>query len=363
MDVLNAATPVLIAILGFATVIWALERRTNKPFEHHDNAVYFAFVSTSTFGYGDMAPTTTPGRLLLVFWTVFTSLSLTAFGGIVSSALTVGSLSIDTIDSLQGLSPNQVCVDAPYDLVNQFVAETLKLPLDQFQQVGGGVLLGDMDQCLTAVQNGTALVYVSDAPLLNWIANQYVNDGTLYVSPILRRNPLTWAFPSGSPIRDLLDSAVISMVVNGTWVQSVEAMEATWFPTGAPSPASAPSTVTWPTLIAALVLIGGWLLGVTVRSSIDTYKRFKEPPAEAAAQDDAVPVSTTAAAAVAARDAARAAEAAADAAEAAAAAEAEALAAAAAKQKSAAKARPGKGAAPGAWQGLPPRSQLPQMEL
>ena len=94
--------------------------------------------------------------------TIFTVLSLTAFGGIVRAALTVGQLQMDTIDSLAGLSPNQVCVEASYDLANRYIATTMSLPLDQYVQVGGGVVLGSLEDCTNAVLNGTVLAYLSD---------------------------------------------------------------------------------------------------------------------------------------------------------------------------------------------------------
>ncbi len=319
--VLNAATPVLIAIIGFGTVMWLLERGANgNQFKAHDAGVYFAFVATSTFGFGDMAPVTVAGRLLTVFWTIFTVLSLTAFSGIVSSALTVGQLSSSTIDSLSQVLPSQVCIEGSYDLVNRLVAETFSLPLDVYGQVQGGVMLGDLERCTKAVLNGDVLVYVSDQPLLNWVAFSYINNGNLYVSPSVRANPLSWAFPSGSLIRQGLDSAVISMIVNGTWVPPRTALETYWFGAGPVSAAATPEVVNVPTLATALVLVFTWLLGIAVRESRAAVQRAREPPAAPEPK-----VSPAAAAAVAAREAARAADRAADAAEAAAAAEQAAL--------------------------------------
>ena len=184
VDVLNAGTPVIIAIIGFGATMCLIERSSNKQFEHLDSGVYFGFVATSTFGFGDLAPATLLGRFLVVFWcaraalhhrcghlqlstriprrTIFTVLSLTAFGGIVSSALTVGQLQMDTIDSLAGLSPNQVCVEASYDLANRYIASAMSLPLNQYVEVGGGVVLGSLEDCTNAVLNGTVLAYLSD---------------------------------------------------------------------------------------------------------------------------------------------------------------------------------------------------------
>jgi hypothetical protein len=333
VQVLNAATPVLIAIIGFGTVMWLLERGVNgKQFYAHDAGVYFAFVATSTFGFGDMAPVTIPGRLLTVFWTIFTVLSLTAFSGIVSSALTVGQLSTSTIDALSQVLPSQVCLEGSYDLVNRLVAETYSLPLNEYGQVVG-VMLGSLETCTRAVVDGTALVYITDAPLLNWVAFSYINNGAMYVSPIIRANPLTWAFPSGSKIRQGLDSAVISMIVNGTWVEPRAALENYWFGAGTVSVATTPATVNVGTLAAALVLVGTWLLPVAVREARELRGRRCPPTPVANEGAEAAPPapapSAAAAAALLAREAANAAERAANAAEAALAAEEEAAAAAA----------------------------------
>ena len=140
------------------------------------------------------------------------------------------------------------------------------------------------------------------------------------VSPTLRANPLTWVFPSGSTIRQGLDSAVISMIVNSTWVNTREALEAYWFGSNPLSPSVTPSTVNMPTLVAALVLVGVWILGAVGRSLYTALKeRTKRTAKPVVEEAPPVPIlRPAAAAAAAAREAARAANAAAEAAEAAA---------------------------------------------
>jgi hypothetical protein len=44
IDVLNAGTPVIIAIVGFGVTLCLIEGRANKQFNALDNGVYFAFV-------------------------------------------------------------------------------------------------------------------------------------------------------------------------------------------------------------------------------------------------------------------------------------------------------------------------------
>ena len=68
-------------------------------------------MSLSTFGFGDLAPVTTPGRLLTLVWTIFSVFTLTAFGGTLSSKLTVSQLTPYTIDSLSQVTPAEVCIE------------------------------------------------------------------------------------------------------------------------------------------------------------------------------------------------------------------------------------------------------------
>ena len=105
------AMPVLCGLIAYGTIMWLIERRVNPGFKSQTAGIYYAFVSMSTFGFGDLVPSTTGGRLLTIVWTIFSVFSLTAFGGTISSKLTVASLSFSTIDSLSQLAPNEICIE------------------------------------------------------------------------------------------------------------------------------------------------------------------------------------------------------------------------------------------------------------
>ena len=111
------AMPVLCGLISYGTLMWLIERRVNPAFKSQTAGIYYAFVSMSTFGFGDLVPSTTVGRLLTIIWTIFSVFSLTAFGGTISSKLTVASLSVSTIDSLSQLSPNEICIEVRHRLL------------------------------------------------------------------------------------------------------------------------------------------------------------------------------------------------------------------------------------------------------
>ena len=240
VDMMNAVSPVIIALLGFATLIWLFEHRANPAhFASPFAALYFAFVCTATFGFGDLAPATRLGRCLTMFWAIFVVFSLAVFGAILSSNLTLNQLVSHPLDTLAQVgAPAQVCVEATYELANRFVADAFNLALNHNVQAQG-VMHGSVETCTQAVLDGKVRVYLTDRPLLNWIAFVKLSRSDLYVGPALRSNPLVWAYPSNSPLRPLLDAAVITTLVNGSWVPQINALQSYWFPAGAPAAALA----------------------------------------------------------------------------------------------------------------------------
>lgn len=51
-------------VVGLATVVWLLERDTNPALADFDNALWWAIVTTTTVGYGDITPQTGMARLV-----------------------------------------------------------------------------------------------------------------------------------------------------------------------------------------------------------------------------------------------------------------------------------------------------------
>ena len=61
---LKALFAILLVALFAATGVTFLESGTNSPFTHFGNGIWWALVTMTTVGYGDMVPQTTSGRLL-----------------------------------------------------------------------------------------------------------------------------------------------------------------------------------------------------------------------------------------------------------------------------------------------------------
>jgi hypothetical protein len=215
----------------------------------------------ATFGYGDVAPVTRMGRVLTIFWCVMSVMSISALTSVISARLTVDQLAYTTLDDLSQLRPSQLCVESGYPAAEGFVSDTYSLDGDL---AGAGILQGTVLDCVEAVMSGQSLAYLTDRPLLLWLAFEYLSTGSLYVSQTIRANPLTLAYPSGSTLRPLADAAVIRMTTNTAWSTARQRLESAWFPQGTTSSQGQAQQVNVPTLVAACVLVLCWLLGMLV---------------------------------------------------------------------------------------------------
>ena len=204
-------------------------------------------------------PQTRTGRLLTIFWCVMSVMSVSALTSVISARLTIDQLAYTTIDSLSHLEPSDLCVENAYPAVEGFVSDQFALGGDL---AGAGVRLGTPQDCAEAVLSGDVLAYLTDRPLLLWLAYEFLGTGSLYVSPTIRANPLTLAYPSGSTLRPLADAAVISMTTNTAWFMARQRLESAWFPQGTAAAPDRQPQVYVPTLVAACVLVLVWLLGM-----------------------------------------------------------------------------------------------------
>ena len=181
-----------------------------------------------------------------------------------------------------------------YLLVNHLVAEAYALELDERGRINspGTVMLGTMATCAQAVLDGRVKVYVTDTPILQWLAFTYLSAPDLYVSQAIRKNPLSWAFPQGSLVRPKLDAAIMTMLVNATWLAQYNAIIDQWLPTssGTAEPDPVKDLIVGP-FVAAMVLTATWLLGLAGEESWRAYKAHGEarraPAGKQAAGDDA----------------------------------------------------------------------------
>ena len=121
--------------------------------------------------------------------------------------------------------------------------------------------------------------------MLRFLAFAYLKTGKLYVSPILRSNPFSFAYPSGSGLRPLVDNALIRMLGDTAWNVRRNILQASWFPEGTVASTSEVPEVDVPMLIAALVVIGT-AVGIAILQALYEMHRRHKLEAAAGSEED-----------------------------------------------------------------------------
>lgn len=199
---------VLTAVGFFA---WALEHKRNpeqfgKSFgDGVFSGIWWAMVTLTTVGYGDIAPKTRGGRLLGLAWMVTGLVAISFFTASITSALTVGQLSqrIQSADDLAGKKIGSLDGSTSADwLRRRRLAYTTATTLDE---------------ALTRLEKGTVDAVVYDRPLLGWTINEHHRGRLQVLSLTLERQDYAFALPTASPLREPLDAALLRRISAPDW--------------------------------------------------------------------------------------------------------------------------------------------------
>lgn len=104
----------VLAIVG--TLIWLAERGgpdsqfPNHPVKGIANGIWFAVVTMSTVGYGDLAPRTRVGRLVAGIWIILSVITASSLVAGIASTLTLTGLKTSVISTAQDLAGKSVAV-------------------------------------------------------------------------------------------------------------------------------------------------------------------------------------------------------------------------------------------------------------
>jgi ABC-type amino acid transport substrate-binding protein len=206
---LIAITGALLVAMGVA--MWLVEKSKRKPM--HESAVaswrdgvYWAVVTMTTVGYGDMTPKTTRGRAIAVLW----MLASVALVSILSTTL------------VSKMTAEQVVVRRPLveaDLVGKRLAAVAHSSGAEFLDVRRlrYAPFSDLPSALTALADGETDAVVNSIGALQYaIANGF----TATIEPpqgVLAPAFMAIALPPGSALKKRLDAALVEITASPEW--------------------------------------------------------------------------------------------------------------------------------------------------
>lgn len=218
------ASPAFLKIIGILILLLLCVGFIAWFFEHKKNPEQFggsranglfsgfwwAMVTMTTVGYGDIAPRTVGGRLLGIIWMLTALIVVSFFTASITSALTIGQLNSK--------------LSNPNDLVGMHIASiagsTSASWLDS-RQINYDEAT-DLNQALQQLAGGKVEAVVYDAPLLQWTINQKYSRKLQVLPLILARQDYVFVLPNDSHLRELINASLLKRINSPNWPEHVE---------------------------------------------------------------------------------------------------------------------------------------------
>jgi len=199
----------ILFIIG--TITWLIERNKNpenfnpNPIKGISAGIWWAAVTMTTVGYGDMTPKTLGGRLVALFWMFASLLLVSAIIASVAASLT-----------LAKITP---LVSGPEDLPKARIATIKSSSSDAYLKAHKlrTKYYNSVPEGLAAVQKGDVDVMVYDAPLLQYLVQRDFNNQLIVLDTLFEKQNYGIAFPEGSPLREPVNRALLSIIHSEEW--------------------------------------------------------------------------------------------------------------------------------------------------
>lgn len=199
-----------LILLVMGSITWFFERKKNPKF--HSNpikgiagGIWWAAVTMTTVGYGDMTPKTFGGRLIALFW-MFSSL-------LIVSAIIAGIASTLTLAKMDPL------VNGPNDLANARVASIENSISDIYLKSRRleGEYYDDIFQALTAIDEDEVDAMVYDAPILKYTIKERFNGKLDVLESLFEFQNYGIAYPENSALREPVNRAMLKIIHSDQW--------------------------------------------------------------------------------------------------------------------------------------------------
>ncbi|MEX0306118.1 MAG: transporter substrate-binding domain-containing protein [Ruegeria sp.] len=197
-------------LLGGGMLMWGFERRAQPYFDRKLNEAWFpsfwwALNLVVNGGFEERMPRTPFGRLLGVVLVVSSLFIVSVFTARITSVMTVDAItgSVNSINDLYGKQVGTISDSTAASFLNRREIEFTGY--------------SDLQEMLTAFSNKDLDAVVFDAPILSYYASHEGRRIATMTGGIFLRENYGIAFPTGSPLVEDVNQALLSLREDGTY--------------------------------------------------------------------------------------------------------------------------------------------------
>ena len=201
----------VLILFGIGMLAWLFEKKKNpknfnpNPLKGIPAGIWWAAVTMTTVGYGDMTPKTLGGRLVALFWMFASLLMISTIIASMSSALTIA-------NSTQ-------LVSEPEDLPKARIASIKNSSSDIYLKKRHlkNSYYPSVFEGLSAIEKSEIDAMVYDAPLLQYLIQQSFKDKLMVLDTVFEHQSYAIAFPEGSPLRESVNRVMLDIIHRDEW--------------------------------------------------------------------------------------------------------------------------------------------------
>lgn len=208
----------IIILLIASHVIWLLERKHNPEFPSNYmqgiwESFWWAAVTVTTVGYGDKTPKKIAGKLFGLFWMCAGYFIFAYFTATVTTSFT--------------LQEMQAVINSPQDLIGKQVATISGTTAVEYLQENNieSIPYNTKEEAYLALADKEVDAVVYDAPALQYYATHQGKNKVKVVGTPFKLQNYGIALPIKSSYRESINSALLTLMENGTYKQ----IEEKWF--------------------------------------------------------------------------------------------------------------------------------------
>lgn len=196
-------------MFGISHLVWMYEHKVNEDMwpKDYKQGMWESFwwtISTLLVGGADnKGPVGVGGRIVAIVWMLLSIVLVSLLTASFTTTLTVNSLKGD--------------INGPGDLPGREVA-TIKGSTSETWLTNKGAKVqtfATVTECVNALKDGKVKAVVYDAPMLQYAASKSGDDSLQMVGPVFDRQNYAFALQDGSPLREKINRALLSLTERG----------------------------------------------------------------------------------------------------------------------------------------------------